>query len=146
MSEQFNIITWFDSFVLWIRDRRIEVIDILSDCAAERYLNCLTAYHLRLYGRTQSIEGLWARCEWNNTDISIGVANKPLYNENGIWNKAWEMRTTGDLSQIECKLLYAHQGATKCLDAIQKLGDQLTTRRAVDHEYEHFDQRYYGMV
>lgn len=98
---------WFEAFVIWMQGRSEETIEIVTDAAAELYLNCLTAQHLRLYGRTHGPEKLWARREWGLTDISFGKATRNFTDTVKAWDSAWKKGLTGDLGQIEAKLVYS---------------------------------------
>jgi hypothetical protein len=96
---------WFPHFVEHARSRGNELLDILSDCSREVLLNSHTAHHMRTFGRSPD-ELFWARCEWDNVDISFGRAVR-RFNATQ-WNQEWINTTTGDLGIIEAKLIYSH--------------------------------------
>ena len=138
------LLDWYRAFLQWLRqpEHTTEIIEVLSDCSSELFLNALTARHIRLYGRERGIARLWARCEWAKTDISFGVATQ-AFNE---WEGAWTRKETGDIGQIEAKLVYHGYQPGKRLAMARKLRDELRRRRKADRDAGRQGQCYLGLV
>jgi hypothetical protein len=100
---------WIEALVksMSVGDRALEVAEVLSDVSGEQYLNALTARSLRGFWRSRGRASFWARCEWAKTDISYGEATARFDN----WDAAWRAGESGDLGQIEAKVIYSHHGA-----------------------------------
>ena len=110
---------------------RETVLEALSDSSAEQCLSPLLARHMRRFGRRYfEASGLWfwVRSEWEKVDLCYGLAPSAGF-PNWNWNTAWTAGHTGDLGQIEAKVLYAHYGESLISDRLKVLGDQLRARR-----------------
>lgn len=141
---EFDLLEWYRAFLRWLQqpERTAELVEILSDCSSELFLNALTARHMRLYGREHGIARLWARCEWAKTDISFGVATQAFQ----AWDDAWQRQESGDIGQIEAKLVYDGYHPSKRRAMARTLGDELHKRREDDRKEGRQDQRYLGLV
>lgn len=138
----FDINEWYRDFLTWMRtERGQEALEIQTDCSSELYLNALVALHLRRYGRDLGISGWWARCEWAKVDISFGAAKGPFDD----WNAAWYQGITGDVGQIEGKVLYWHYTESVRKNKLAELRRELTDRRDKDVDYRQ-KQLYLGLV
>jgi hypothetical protein len=122
------------SISAWPASLRRMVLEALSDAAPEQFLNPLAASHLRrfggrLAGRFAPNHVFWVRSEWNDVDLSYGLA-LPFESRARPWEHARETGRTGELGRCEVKVCYAHlmQGKMKVL------AGQLEARRARDRE------------
>jgi len=126
--------------------RSAEVAEVLSDTSAEPYLNALAARHLRAFGRRRRGSRFWVRSEWGKTDICYGVASGTFVS----WDDAWQLGVTGDLGQIEAKLLYAHYTRAQRAERLGKLASQLDARARKDRKLRDAAhaaaQSYHGLV
>jgi hypothetical protein len=135
-----DIQAWWTDFSRHLADdRAAEIVEVLSDSSNEQYLNAITAKHLRAFGRRACGDRFWARSEWAKTDISYGVAKGPFDD----WERAWSAGTTGDVGQIEAKLVYEHFTEATKLAKVQELSRQLEQRRKRDRWP---GQQYHGIV
>lgn len=111
---------------------RETVLEALSDSSAEQCLSPLIARHMRRFGRKYfQASGLWfwVRSEWGKVDLCYGLApatGLPTWN----WNAAWKTGDTGDLGQIEAKVLYANYSDSQHLERLRVLAAQLHERKA----------------
>lgn len=126
-------------------ERAREVTEVLSDASSEQYLNALTALSLRGFWRGRGKTSFWVRSEWAKTDISYGQATKRF----DYWNAAWKAGESGDLGQIEAKVIYSHHGPRGREHKLSKLKRQLKRRWEFDQEKlgpQAPLQRYHGLV
>jgi hypothetical protein len=139
-ERRIDIHDWWSDFTRHVAEHRAaQLVEVLSDCSNEQYLNAVTAMHLRAFGRRAWGELFWARCEWAKTDISYGLAKGPFRD----WDEAWRAGTTGDVGQIGVKLIYEHFTDAAKLGAVQELVRQLETRRRRDRWP---GQQYLGII
>ena len=139
---RFDIDDWYRELLTWMRaERGREALEIQSDCSNELYLNALTALHLRRYGRARDFPLWWVRCEWAKVDISFGMAKEQFQN----WNAAWNNGKTGDIGQIEGKVLYWHHSKSACCFKLCDLRRELDDRRKKDVGHREW-QLYFGLV
>jgi hypothetical protein len=97
--------SWFKDFTKFARGRGNEWAEICTDSAREELFNSYAALTLRQYGRKQN-KLFWARCEWEDCDITFGIATENLnYECSDYWSRAWEERKDGELGVIEAKLV-----------------------------------------
>lgn len=135
-----DIQAWWTDFTRHVTDNRAaEIVEVLSDSSNEQYLNAITAMHLRAFGRRACGDRFWARSEWAKTDTSYGVAKGPFDD----WEQAWSTGITGDLGQIEAKLVYEHFTEAAKLAKVQELARQLEQRRRRDRWP---GQQYHGII
>ena len=113
---------WFPFFVDHARERGHELAEMMTDCAREELLNSHAARHMRSFGRRRHPH-FWARCEWEDVDISFGQAKGKFPVTPSAWNDEWDRGNTGDLGIIEAKLVYQHLPHGKAL--IERMTQQL---------------------
>lgn len=154
---EFSLSDWFDAFVsnaATSKERQLDLVEVLADSANELYVNAVAAMHLRRWGRdwadkTRPGAFFWVRTEWEKVDLSYGLAPERFDD----WNKAWPMKT-GDLGQIESKLVYDHFSESENAGRVAELRRQIDERRARDESREkslrlpgHASrQRYHGLI
>lgn len=140
----FDVNDWYRDLLTWMRTARgPEALEVQTDCANELYLNALIAMHLRRYGRARGFRGWWARCEWAKVDISFGAAETTFDD----WDAAWNQGITGDIGQIEAKVLYSHFARSQRTERLEALTRQLKERRGKDEDEGHrHGQLYLGLI
>lgn len=131
---------WFGAFIEWCSGSRAEeVIDVLSDCSNELFVNGLTAMHLRQYGRRQGLDGFWARSEWGKVDVSFGRVESRF--------KRWP-RKPADIASlvdglVEAKVVYWHMSDGFHAKKFRLLRSQLDQRAA---RFKRKSPALYGMI
>lgn len=135
---------WFPTFLeeLGAGDRLGEIAEVVSDCAKELHLNVIAARSLRSFGRSGN-NMFWVRSEWGHVDISYGAAKEAFVD----WDKAWTKGATGDLGQIEAKLVYQHLGFQIPLGTLaQQLQQRFERDRDLRDMGHAVGQNYHGIV